>query len=98
MDSATFYRVIETYLQPIFMIAMALVGIATIVLVLLQKGSSDNISAISGGSTETYVGKKPRSKDRNLKIGTVVCGVLMLLFSIGYFVLFLIQDSLGSVA
>ena len=98
MDSATFYRVIETYLQPIFMIAMALVGIATIVLVLLQKGSNDNISAIGGGSTETYVGKKPRSKDRNLKIGTVVCGVLMLLFSIGYFVLFLIQDSLGSVA
>ena len=88
----------KEYLQPIFMILMALSGIATIVLVLLQKGSSDNISAIGGGSTETYVGKKPRSKDRNLKIDTVICGALMLLFSIGYFVLFLIQDSLAGVA
>ena len=97
MSSNTFYQLMN-YLQPIFMILMALSGIATIVLVLLQKGSNDNISAIGGGSTETYVGKKPRSKDRNLKIGTVICGVLMLLFSIGYFVLFLIWDSLNVVA
>ena len=60
MSSDTFAQVMD-YLQPIFMILMALSGIATIVLVLLQKGSSDNISAIGGGSTETYVGKKPRS-------------------------------------
>ena len=61
--------------------------------------SSDTFAQVmdGGGSTETYVGKKPRSKDRNLKIGTVICGVLMLLFSVGYFVLYLIWDSLAGV-
>lgn len=95
MSSDTFAQLMA-YLQPIFMILMALTGIATIVLILMQKGGGDNISAIGGGSSETYVGKKPRSKDRNLKIGTVICGVLMVLFSIGYFVLFLIWDSMAA--
>lgn len=66
MSSDTFAQVMD-YLQPIFMILMALSGIATIVLVLLQKGSSDNISAIGGGSTETYVGKSPAARTGILK-------------------------------
>lgn len=84
------------YLQPIFMILMALSGIATIVLVLMQKGSNDNIGVIGGNEMDTYAGRnKTRSKDFKLRIGTIVCGILMLLFSIGYFVLFIIWNSIA---
>lgn len=82
---------IERVLQPILMILMALTGIVTVVLVLLQKGTNDNIGAIGGNETDSYAGKnKSKSKDFRLKIGTIVCGVLMLLFSVAYFVMYLI--------
>ncbi|MDE5618145.1 MAG: preprotein translocase subunit SecG [Clostridia bacterium] len=82
---------IERVLQPILMILMALTGIVTVVLVLLQKGTNDNIGAIGGNESDSYAGKnKSKSKDFRLKVGTIVCGALMLLFSVAYFVMYLI--------
>ena len=82
---------IERLLQPILMILMALTGIVTVVLVLLQKGTNDNIGAIGGNESDSYAGKnKSKSKDFRLKVGTIVCGALMLLFSVAYFVMYLI--------
>ena len=90
VDRGAYFYVVQV-LQPILMILMALMGIVTIVLVLLQKGTNDNIGAIGGSETDSYAGKnKSRSREFKLKVATMVCGVLMLLFSVGYFVIYLI--------
>ncbi|MEG1608718.1 MAG: preprotein translocase subunit SecG [Clostridia bacterium] len=80
-----------TWLRPLLQILMALVGIATIVIVLMQKSADNNIGAIGGQqSSDTYAGKnKAKSKENKLKIWTIVGGAVMLLLSILYFITFL---------
>lgn len=74
-------------IQNILIILMVLLSIAVIVVVLMQKGTSDNIGAIAGES-ETYMGKnKGQDKERTLKIVTCVLGGLIMVMSIVYFVL-----------
>lgn len=67
-----------------FMILMTLAAIAMIVIVLMQKGTNDNVGAISG-SSETYYGKnKAKTNDQRLKIATLalfsfilVCAIIV---------------------
>ena len=74
-------------IKNILVIMMALVGIAIIVVVLMQKGTNDNIGTLSGDS-ETYMGKnKTQNKDKKLKIATWVLGAVIVVLSIVYFVL-----------
>lgn len=80
-----------TWLRPLLQILMALVGVATIVVVLMQKSADNNIGAIGGQqSSETYAGKnKTKSKENRLKIWTIIGGATMLVLSILYFITFL---------
>lgn len=76
-----------TIAQSILVIVMALMAIAMIVIVLMQKSASDGIGAISG-DTDTYYGKnKKQNKDKILKIITISLGVVMVIVSIIFFVL-----------
>lgn len=80
-----------TWLRPTLQILMALVGIATIIIVLMQKSASNNnLGAISGQQSDTYAGKnKTRSRESKLKIWTIVGGAAMLVLSVLYFITFL---------
>ena len=65
---------------------MALAAIATIVLILLQPGNSTGIDAL-GGSSETFFGKnKGKSIEAKMKKWTIICLVILLVFSIIFFV------------
>lgn len=72
-----------------FITLMAVAAIAMIVVVLMQNGGNQDLGAISGGSNnDTFFGKnKNRSKEGKLKIATIVIGVLLMVFSITYFVI-----------
>jgi len=71
----------------VLIILMVLLSVATIVVVMMQKGTSNNIGAI-GGDSETYMGKnKGHNKERSMKILTCVLGGLFVSLSIIYFVL-----------
>lgn len=73
--------------QSVLVVVMALMAIAMIAIVLMQKSSSDGIGAISG-DTDTYYGKnKKQNKDKILKIVTISLGVVMVIVSIIFFVL-----------
>lgn len=78
-------------IAPALMILMVLLGIAIIVIILLQKGNSSDVSALSGGNSNAYVGKN-KSSDRAsiLKKSTYYIGAAMLLTSVAYYVLQLI--------
>lgn len=80
---------VRNVLGPIFMILMALMGIAEIVIVMMQKSSDGSIGAIGGQESEIGGKNKTNSKERILRILTIVFGVVILLLSVCYFILYL---------
>ena len=88
VNQTTIPKEVRTAVCSTFICLMAVAAIALIVVILMQKGNQDNISAISGGaSNDTFFGKnKNRSKEGKLKIATIVLGILLVIFSIIYFV------------
>ena len=67
-----------------FMILMMISSIAMIVIVLMQKGTNENVGAITGVS-DTYFGKnKERSKANILKIVTYVLFAFIIVCAIIY--------------
>ena len=70
----------------VFTIIMAIVSIAIIIVVLMQESETGGVSAISGGSNDSFYGKnKKRSKEQILKIVTLALGAFMLVLSIVFF-------------
>ena len=66
---------------------MFLSAAAAIVLVLLQPGNSTGIDAL-GGSSETFFGKnKGKSIEARLKQWTIICLVILVIFSICFYIL-----------
>lgn len=81
---------VTNWLRPTLQIFMALVSIAAIIIIMMQKGTNNNIGAIGGQEADTYAEKnKARSKDSILRKLTIVMGVLFLVISIVFFVTFL---------
>ena len=80
---------VSRWLDPLLMIVMALMGVAAIVCILMQKGTNDNIGSLGGSEreTDTYAGKnKGRNRDSILKKLTIVFLVLLMGISIVYFI------------
>ena len=70
-----------------FMILMMIASVAMIVIVLMQKGTNENVGAITGVS-DTYFGKnKERSKANILKIVTYVLFAFIIVCAIIYCVI-----------
>ena len=66
---------------------MFLTAAAAIVLVLLQPGNSTGIDAL-GGSSETFFGKnKGKSIEARMKKWTIICLVILVIFSICFYIL-----------
>ena len=66
---------------------MFLSATAAIVLVLLQPGNSTGIDAL-GGSSETFFGKnKGKSIEARMKKWTIICLVILVIFSICFYIL-----------
>lgn len=75
-------------LSPALLVLMTLVSVGIIIVVLMQKSSNDNVSAITGGSSESFYGKnKTESKEGKLRKATVILAVALLVISVVYFVL-----------
>lgn len=78
---------VRAWLEPTLISLMAIMGLAIIILVLIQKGTTESGGAVTG-QTETYLGKnKSDTIERKLKIATFVMLGLVLINSIIYFVI-----------
>ena len=73
---------------PTLLILMVLISIATVVLVMLQESATNNISALTGGKDANVNKntKKLRSRENTLKLLTVICGALLLVISVLFFI------------
>lgn len=68
-------------------ILMCVSALAAIILVLLQPGNSTGIDAL-GGSSETFFGKnKGKSVEARMKKWTIICLVILVIFSICFYIL-----------
>ena len=74
-------------LSVLMIVLMCVSAVAAIVLVLLQPGNSTGIDAL-GGSSETFFGKnKGKSIEVKMKKWTVACLVILVIFSIAFYIL-----------
>ena len=74
-------------LSVLMIVLMCVSAVAAIVLVLLQPGNSTGIDAL-GGSSETFFGKnKGKSIEAKMKKWTVACLVVLVIFSIAFYIL-----------
>ena len=72
----------------VLIILMTVISIAIIVVVMMQEGETGGVSAISGGSSDTFYGKnKGRSKEQILKRVTLILGAVMLVLSVVFFLI-----------
>ena len=72
----------------VMIILMTVISIAIIVIVMMQEGETGGVSAISGGSSDTFYGKnKGRSKEQILKRLTLILGAVMLVLSVVFFII-----------
>lgn len=70
----------------VLIILMTVLSLSIVVIVLMQEGETGGVSAISGGSSDTFYGKnKGRSKEQILKRITLILGAVMLVISIVFF-------------
>ena len=83
----------ETYynlhlgLSVAMIVLMAISALAAIILVLMQPSNSSGIDAL-GGSSETFFGKnKGKSIEAKMKKWTWICLVVLVIFSIAFYVL-----------
>ena len=68
-------------------ILMGIAALAAIILVLLQPSNSSGIDAL-GGSSETFFGKnKGKSIEAKMKKWTIYCLVVLIIFSIVFYIL-----------
>lgn len=73
------------------MILMAVVALAIIIIVLMQQGTNDNVGVITG-ATDTYYGRhKAKSSEGRLKKITFSLFALILVTSVIYFVISLVE-------
>ncbi len=71
----------------VMIILMTVISIAIIVIVMMQEGETGGVSAISGGSSDTFYGKnKAHSKEQILKRLTLILGAVMLVLSVIFFI------------
>lgn len=72
----------------VLMCIMALLSIAIIVVVLMQKSNQDDISSITGGSSDTYFNKnKEMSAEKRLKLATIIMGSILAVIAIVFFLI-----------
>ena len=90
LGASIFPEYVYRWLIPVLMVLMLLIGIATIVVIMMQKPQNDNIGVIGGQEMDSYSRQnKARSKESILKKLTITGAVLMAVLAIFFFITFL---------
>lgn len=90
LGDSLFPYAVYNWLRPLLMMLMLLTGIATIVIIMMQKPQNDNIGVLGGQESDSYSKKnKARSKESILKKLTITGAVLMAFFAIFFFITFI---------
>ncbi len=78
----------RTIAAGVLMIVAVILSGLLIAFILMQKGNTSDVGAITGGKSETYYGKnKARSADSRLKLVTTILGIALALIAIVFFII-----------
>ena len=81
------HKTVHMVLSVTMIILMAISALTAIILVLLQPSNSSGIDAL-GGSSETFFGKnKGKSIEAKMKKWTIICLIVLVVFSIVFYIL-----------
>ena len=76
------------WLKPLLMVLCLLLGIAEVVVIMMQKPQNENIGVLGGQETDSYSKKnKAKSRESILKKLTITFAVLLVVFAIFFFVI-----------
>lgn len=90
LGASVFPEYVYKWLRPVLMLLMLLIGIATIVVIMMQKPQNDNIGVLGGQEMDSYSRQnKAKSKESILKKLTIIGAVLMAVLAIFFFITFL---------
>ncbi|NCA68324.1 MAG: preprotein translocase subunit SecG [Clostridia bacterium] len=78
----------RTIASGVLMVLTVAMSILLVIIILMQKGNTNDVGAITGGNSETYYGKnKARNVDSRLKILTIILGILVAVIAIVFFII-----------
>ncbi len=87
---AIFQPNITSWLRPFIMALCLVLGIAEVVVVMMQKPQNENIGVLGGQETDSYSKKnKAKSKESILKKLTVVFAVVLAVLAIFFFITYI---------
>ena len=79
-------------LSIICVVLAAVCALFVLVVILLQPGNSDGMSALGGGSSDTFYGhNKSKTLEHKLKILTGICIGVIIVLMVAFFVLALLK-------
>jgi|GEM_PF-1839194 len=77
---------VRAVIEPAMLFLMVVLSVIMVVTILKQSGDPQDITAITGGSSETFYGKnKGRGKDAFFKRFTIIVAILLVVVSVVYF-------------
>ena len=78
------------WLQPLILALCLVIGIAEIVVIMMQKPQNENIGVLGGQEVDSYSKKnKSKSKDSVLKKLTIAFAVILAVLAIFFFITFI---------
>ncbi|MDE6474506.1 MAG: preprotein translocase subunit SecG [Clostridia bacterium] len=90
LGEAIFQPNITSWLRPLIMALCLVLGIAEVVVVMMQKPQNENIGVLGGQEMDSYSKKnKAKSKESILKKLTVAFAVILAVLAIFFFITFI---------
>ena len=90
LGEAIFQPNITSWLRPLIMALCLVLGIAEVVIILMQKPQNENIGVIGGQEMDSYSKKnKSKSKESVLKKLTVAFAVILAVLALFFFITFI---------
>lgn len=85
MMMTSFWDVWYGGIQQVLLTIMALCALFIILVVMFQPGNSSGVSALNGGTTETFLGKnKSKTFEHKMKMYTVISGIVFTILAITF--------------
>ncbi|MDE5654740.1 MAG: preprotein translocase subunit SecG [Clostridia bacterium] len=90
LGEAIFQPNITDWLRPLILALCLVLGIAEIVVIMMQKPQNENIGVLGGQETDSYAKKnKARSKESILKKLTIAFAVVLAVLALFFFITFI---------
>ena len=84
-EGSAFWSAWTGGIKQALLVVMALCALFIILVVMFQPGNSSGVSALNGGTSETFYGKnKSKTFEHKMKVYTVISGIIFTILAITF--------------